>query len=40
VGTLEKLTVTLAQQARIYLAEMPRQVRGEVDLMRSDAAAF
>jgi hypothetical protein len=24
------------QQARIYLADLPRQVRGEVDLMRAD----
>jgi hypothetical protein len=40
VGTLEELTVTLAQQARIYLADMPRQVRGEVDLMRSDLLPF
>ena len=36
VGTLEELAVTLSQQARIYLAELPRQVRGEVDLLRSD----
>jgi len=36
VGTMEDLAVILSQQARIYLADLPRQVRGEVDLMRSD----
>ena len=36
VGTIEDLAVSLSQQARIYLADLPRQVRGEVDLMRSD----
>ena len=36
IGTLEELVFTLSQQARIYLADLPRQVRGEVDLMRSD----
>ncbi len=36
VGTMEELAVTLAQQARIYLADLPRQVHGEVDLLRSD----
>jgi len=36
VGTMEELAVTVAQQARIYLAELPRQVRGEVDLVRSE----
>ena len=36
VGTMEELAVSLSQQARIYLADLPRQVRGEVDLMRSD----
>jgi hypothetical protein len=36
VGTMEELAVTLSQQARIYVAELPRQVRGEVDLLRSD----
>ena len=36
VGTMEELAFTLSQQARIYLADLPRQVRGEVDLMRSD----
>jgi hypothetical protein len=36
VGTMEELAFTLSQQARIYLADLPRQVRGEVDLLRSD----
>jgi hypothetical protein len=36
VGTMEELLFTLSQQARIYLADLPRQVRGEVDLLRSD----
>jgi hypothetical protein len=36
VGTIEELAVGLSQQARIYLADLPRQVRGEVDLMRLD----
>ena len=36
VGTIEELAVGLSQQARIYLADLPRQVRGEVDLMRFD----
>ena len=36
VGTIEELAVSLSQQARIYLADLPRQVRGEVDLMRFD----
>jgi hypothetical protein len=36
VGTLEELVFTLSQQARIYLADLPRQVRGEVDLLRAD----
>lgn len=36
VGTIEDLAVSLSQQLRIYLADMPRQVRGEVDLMRTD----
>jgi hypothetical protein len=36
VGTMEDVVVTLSQQARIYLADLPRQMRGEVDLMRSD----
>ena len=36
VGTMEELALSLSQQARIYLADLPRQVRGELDLMRSD----
>ena len=36
VSTMEELVFTLSQQARIYLADLPRQVRGEVDLMRFD----
>ena len=36
VGTMEGLAIGLSQQLRIDLAELPRQVRGEVDLMRSD----
>ena len=36
VGTLEDLALSLSQQARIYLADLPRQVRGEVDVLRSD----
>jgi len=39
VGTIEELAVTLSQQARIYLADLPRQIQGEVDLMRSDLMA-
>jgi hypothetical protein len=36
VGTMEDLAVSLSQQARIYLADLPRQVQGEVDLIRAD----
>ncbi len=36
VGTMEGLAIGLSQQARIYLADLPRQIRGEVDLMRAD----
>ena len=36
VGTMEDLAVSLSQQARIYLADLPRQIRGEVDLLRFD----
>ena len=36
VGTVEDVVLSLSQQARIYLADLPRQVRGELDLMRSD----
>ena len=32
IGTMEELTFALSQQARIYLADLPRQVRAEVDL--------
>jgi hypothetical protein len=39
VGTIEELAFTLSQQLRIYLADLPKQVRGEVDLMRSDILA-
>jgi hypothetical protein len=33
---MEQLLQSLAQQARIYLADMPKQVRGELDLLRAD----
>ena len=36
VGTVEELAISLSYQARIYLADLPRQLRGEVDLMRLD----
>jgi hypothetical protein len=36
VGTVEELAISLSQQARIYLADLPRQLRGEADLMRLD----
>ena len=36
VGTMEELAVNLSRQARIYLADLPRQIRGEIDLMRAD----
>ena len=36
VGTIEELAIGLSQQARIYLADLPRQLRAEIDLMRSD----
>jgi hypothetical protein len=36
VGTMEELAFILSQQARIYVADLPRQVRGEADLMLSD----
>jgi hypothetical protein len=36
VGTIEDMLTSLAQQMRIYLADLPKQVRGEVDLLRSD----
>src|SRR5678815_685832 len=36
VGTMEDLAIGVTQQARIYLADLPRQIRGELDLMRYD----
>lgn len=36
VGTMEDLAVSVSQQARIYLADLPRQLRGELELTRSD----
>lgn len=39
VGTMQDVAIGLSQQVRIYLAELPRQVRGEVDLMRTDLLA-
>ena len=39
VVTVEELAVAVSQQARIYLADLPRQLRGEVDLMRLDVLA-
>jgi hypothetical protein len=36
VGTMEDLALSLSQQVRIYLADLPRQVRGELELIRSD----
>ena len=39
VGTVEELAIVLSQQARIYLADLPRQMRGEADLMRLDMLA-
>jgi hypothetical protein len=36
VGTMEEVAVSLSRQARIYLADLPRQVRGEIDLVRVD----
>jgi hypothetical protein len=36
VGTIEELAIMLSQQMRIYLADLPRQVQGEVDLLRND----
>ena len=36
VGTMEDLAISLSQQARIYFADLPRQARGELDLMRAD----
>jgi len=39
VGTVEELAIAVSQQARIYLADLPRLLRGEVDLMRLDMLA-
>jgi hypothetical protein len=36
VGTIEEVVSNLSQQGRIYLAELPRQVQGELDLLRSE----
>jgi hypothetical protein len=36
VATMEELAFTVSQQMRIYLADLPRQVRGELDLVRAD----
>jgi hypothetical protein len=36
VGTIDEMILGLSQQARIYLADLPRQVRGELDLLRAD----
>jgi hypothetical protein len=36
VGSIEEILQNFAQQMRIYLADLPRQVRGEVDLLRAD----
>lgn len=37
VGTIEEMLTSLAHQLRIYAADVPRQVRGEIDLLRSDS---
>jgi len=36
VGTIEEMMSSLSHQARIYLADLPRQIRGEIDLLRTD----
>jgi hypothetical protein len=36
VGTMEDLALSLSQQARVYMADLPRQLRAELDLIRSD----
>jgi hypothetical protein len=36
VGTIEDVLQSFEQQMRIYLADLPRQVRGEIDLLRAD----
>jgi hypothetical protein len=37
VGTIEDVVSSLSQQVRIQLADLPRQIRGEIDLLRADA---
>jgi hypothetical protein len=37
VGTIEEMLISLTHQMRIYAADLPRQVRGEIDLLRSDS---
>jgi len=37
VGTIEEVLTNLSTQLRIYLGDLPRQVRGEIDLLRTDA---
>lgn len=36
VGTIDDMILALSSQARIYLADLPRQIRGEIDLLRAD----
>jgi hypothetical protein len=36
VGTIEDMLTSLTHQMRLYLADAPRQLRGEIDLMRAD----
>jgi hypothetical protein len=36
VGTIEESVSGLSHQARIYMADLPRQIRGEIDLLRAD----
>jgi nucleoside-diphosphate-sugar epimerase len=38
VGTIEEMLTSLTHQMRIYLADLPRQVRGEIDLLQPGAA--
>jgi hypothetical protein len=37
VGSIEEVLASLSTQLRIYLSDLPRQVRGEIDLLRADA---
>ena len=37
VGTIEEVLTNLSTQLRLFLGDLPRQVRGEIDLLRSDA---